>query len=29
MAAPTKGCDVKILLSNPEPSTHGLKPTML
>jgi hypothetical protein len=23
MAAPTKGCDVKILLANPEPSTHG------
>jgi hypothetical protein len=23
MAAPTKPCDVKILLANPEPSTHG------
>jgi len=22
MAAPTKGCDVKIPLANPEPSTH-------
>src|SRR5215813_4168 len=27
MAAPTKGCDVKILLANPEPSTHGPKRT--
>ena len=25
MAAPTKLCDVKILLANPEPSTHGTK----
>jgi hypothetical protein len=25
MAAPTKPCDVKILLANPEPSTHGTK----
>jgi hypothetical protein len=23
MAAPTKSCDVKIPLANPEPSTHG------
>jgi hypothetical protein len=23
MAAPTKLCDVKIVLANPEPSTHG------
>jgi hypothetical protein len=23
MAAPTKPCDVKILLANSEPSTHG------
>jgi hypothetical protein len=23
MAAPTQACDVKILLANPEPSTHG------
>ena len=27
MAAPTKVCDVKILLANPEPSTHGTKRT--
>jgi len=27
MAAPTKGCDVKILLANPEPSTHDPKLT--
>jgi hypothetical protein len=27
MAAPTKGCDVKILLANPEPSTHDPKRT--
>src|SRR5262249_50374682 len=27
MAAPTKLCDVKILLANPEPSTHGTFPT--
>jgi hypothetical protein len=25
MAAPTKLCDVKILLANSEPSTHGTK----
>jgi hypothetical protein len=25
MAAPTKLCDVKIALANPEPSTHGTK----
>jgi hypothetical protein len=25
MAAPTKRCDVKILLANSEPSTHGGK----
>jgi hypothetical protein len=25
MAAPDKPCDVKILLANPEPSTHGTK----
>src|SRR5262249_36866201 len=27
MAAPTKPCDVKILLANSEPSTHGTKLT--
>jgi len=27
MAAPTKGCYVKILLANSEPSTHGTKRT--
>jgi hypothetical protein len=27
MAAPTKPCDVKILLANPEPSTHGTSAT--
>jgi hypothetical protein len=27
MAAPTKPCDVKILLANPEPSTHGTSET--
>ncbi len=26
MAAPTKPCDVKILLANQEPSTHGTSP---
>jgi hypothetical protein len=30
MAAPIKPCNVKILLANPEPSTHGTKrPPML
>jgi len=29
MAAPTKPCDVKILLANSEPSTHGTKRTSL
>jgi len=28
MAAPTKLCDVKILLANPEPSTHGTSATL-
>jgi hypothetical protein len=27
MAAPTKLCDVKIVLANPEPSTHGTSET--
>ena len=27
MAASTQACDVKILLANSEPSTHGTKPT--
>jgi hypothetical protein len=27
MAAPDQACDVKILLANPEPSTHGTKRT--
>jgi len=26
MAAPTKACDVKKALANPEPSTHGPSP---
>ena len=29
MAAPTNLCDVKILLANWEPSTHGTKPTRI
>jgi hypothetical protein len=29
MAAPTKPCDVKILLANPEPSTHGTSATLM
>src|SRR5262249_8236634 len=27
MAAPTQACNVKILLANPEPSTHGTNRT--